>query len=152
MRMTAGALDLVAARLEELGDEQERLRAELWQQVEEFGFTPPRAVKSKRLLGIFYQFTLTVGLTTEVKDAEVEKIAADPLSRSAPRNLRMMFYRAVETKETAPRLRIEKNGRRMHYIKPTAARKGGRGELAERSRADLPAFQALLIAERCGLV
>ena len=42
MRMTAGALDLAAARLEELGEEQERLRAELRQQVEEFGFTPPR--------------------------------------------------------------------------------------------------------------
>ena len=35
-----------------------------------------RADKSKRLLGIFYQFTLTVGLTTEVKDAEVERIRA----------------------------------------------------------------------------
>jgi hypothetical protein len=138
MRMNAGALDLVAARLEELGEEQERLRAELREQVEEFGFTPPRAEKSKRLLGIFYRFTLTVGLTTEVKDAEVEKIAAvcpdapfkrlfkmvtrykladgatmalaDPLSKGAPRNLRMMFSRAVETKEMAPRLRVEKIG------------------------------------------
>jgi hypothetical protein len=138
MRMNAGALDLVAARLEELGEEQERLRAELRQQIEEYGFTPPRADKSKRLLGIFYQFTVTVGLTTEVKDAEVEKIAAvcpdalfkrlfkmvtrykladgatmalaDPLSKGAPRNLRMMFSRAVETKEMAPRLRVEKIG------------------------------------------
>src|SRR5579862_7618898 len=134
--MTADALDLAAARLDELGAEQERLRAELRQQVEEFGFTPPRADKSKRLLGVFYQFTVTVGLTTEIKDAEVEKIAAicpdtifkrlfktvtrykladgatlalaDPLSKGAPRNLRMLFSRAVETKETAPRLRIEK--------------------------------------------
>ena len=138
MRMSADALDLAAARLEELGAEQERLRAELRQQVEEFGFTPPRADKSKRLLGIFYQFTLTVGLTTEVKDAEVEKIRqacpdalfkrlfktvirykladgatvalADPLSKGAPRNLRMMFSKAVETKEAAPRLRVEKIG------------------------------------------
>jgi hypothetical protein len=136
MRMTADALDLAAARLEELGAEQERLRTELRQQIEEFGFTPPRADKSKRLHGTFYQFTLTVGLTTEVKDAEVESIAAvcpdalfkrlfkrvirykladgaslalaDPLTKGAPRNLRMMFSKAVETKETAPRLRVEK--------------------------------------------
>jgi len=76
MRMTADASDLAAARLEELGAEQERLRAELREQIEEFGATPPRADKSKRLLGTFYQFTLTVGLTTEVKDAEVEKLRA----------------------------------------------------------------------------
>jgi hypothetical protein len=134
--MTDEELDLAAARLEELGAEQERLRTELREQIEKFGFTPPRADKSKRLLGTFYQFTLTVGLTTEVKDAEVEKIAAvcpdalfkrlfttvtrykladgatlalaDPLSKGAPRNLRMLFSRAVETKETAPRLRVEK--------------------------------------------
>jgi hypothetical protein len=138
MRMTADALDLAAARLQELGAEQERLRAELREQVEEFGFTPARADKSKRLLGTFYQFTLTVGLTTEIKDAEVEKIRqvcpdalfrrlfksvirykladgatvalADPLSKGAPRNLRMLFSKAVETKETAPRLRVEKIG------------------------------------------
>ncbi len=132
----ADALDLAAARLEELGAEQERLRAELRQQVEEFGFTPPRADKSKRLLGTFYQFTLTVGLSTEIKDAEVERIRAicpdglfkrlfktvtmykladgatlalaDRLPEGAPRNLRMLFSKAVETKETAPRLRVEK--------------------------------------------
>ncbi len=75
-RMTADALDLKAARLEELAAEEEKLRAELCSQVETFGFTPPRAEKSKRLAGGFYQFTLTVGLTTEVKDAEVERIRA----------------------------------------------------------------------------
>ncbi len=134
--MTADALDLAAARLEEIRAEEESLRSELQQQVEEFGFTPPRADKSKRLLGTFYQFTLTVGLTTEVKDAEVEKIRgvcpdalfkrlfktvtrykladgatlalADRLPEGAPRNLRMLFSKAVETKETAPRLRVEK--------------------------------------------
>jgi hypothetical protein len=42
----------------------------------EFGFTPPRADKSKRLLGTLYQFTLTVGLSAEIKDAEVERIRA----------------------------------------------------------------------------
>jgi hypothetical protein len=136
MRMTAGALDLAAARLEEIRAEEETLRAELQRQVEEFGFTPPRADKSKRLLGIAYQFTVTIGLTTEVKDAEVEKIRqacpdglfarlfktvtrykladgatlalASKLPEGAPRNLRMMFSKAVETKETSPRLRVEK--------------------------------------------
>ncbi len=134
--MTDEELDLTATRLEEIRAEEEKLRAELQQQVEEFGFTPPRADKSKRLLGIFYQFTLTVGLTTEIKDAEVERIRAicpdglfkklfktvtkykladsatlalaDRLPEGAPRNLRMLFSRAVETKETAPRLRVEK--------------------------------------------
>jgi len=177
--MTADALDLAAARLEELGAEQERLRSELRQQVEEFGFTPARADESKRLLGTVYQFTLTVGLTTEIKDAEVEKIRqvcpnalfkrlfktvtryklansatlalADPLSKSAPRNLRMMFSKAVETKETAPRLRVEKMADECVSSSP-AMRTGGRGESPERSRADLTAFQDLLIAERCGLV
>lgn len=76
------------------------------------------------------------GLTTEIKDAEVERIRqscpcvlfdrlfrtvtrfklaegatlvlASRLPTDAPRNLRLMFSRAVETKETAPRLRIEK--------------------------------------------
>ena len=136
VRMTAGALDLAAARLEEIREEEDRLRTELQEQIEEFGFTPPRADKSKRLLGIFYQLTLTVGLTTEIKDAEVERIRAvcpetlfdhlfltvtrykladgatmalaSRLPDGAPRNLRMLFSKAVETKATAPRLRIEK--------------------------------------------
>jgi hypothetical protein len=136
VRMSTGALDLAAARLEEIQLEEEKLRAELQEQVEEFGFTPARADKSKRLTGIFYEFTLTRGWTTEIKDAEVERIRAvcpdglfgrlfrtvtkfklaagailvlaSPLPEGAPRNLRLMFGRAVETKETSPRLRIEK--------------------------------------------
>jgi hypothetical protein len=35
-------------------------------------------------------------------------LLASRLPEIAPRNLRMMFSRAVETKETSPRLRIEK--------------------------------------------
>src|SRR5713226_5015413 len=136
VRMSAGALDLAAARLEEIRLEEEKLRSELQEQVEEFGFTPPRAEKSKRLTGIFYDFTVTRGLTTEIKDAEVARIRAvcpnglfgrlfktvtkfkladgaflllaSPLPEDAPRNLRLMFSKAVETKETARRLRIEK--------------------------------------------
>src|SRR5713101_7943057 len=136
VRMSTTTLDLAAARLEEIRLEEEKLRAELQEQVEEFGSFPPRAEKSKRLTGIFYQLTVTRGLTTEIKDAEVERIRAvcadglfrqlfrtvtkfkmaagatavlaSPLPGDAPRNLRLMFNRAVETTETAPRLRIEK--------------------------------------------
>jgi len=136
VRMSTSTLDLAAARLEEIRLEEEKLRAELQEQVEEFGFTPPRAEKSKRLTGIFYELTVTRGLTTEIKDAEVERIRAvcpdglfgrlfrtvtkfkladgatlllaNPLPEDAPRNSRLMFNRAVEMKETAPRLRIEK--------------------------------------------
>jgi hypothetical protein len=97
MRTTADALDLTAARLEELGAEQESLRAELRQQVEEFGFTPPRADKSKRLLAD--------GATLAL---------ADRLPEGTPRNLRMLFSKAVETKEAAPRLRVQKIGDECH--------------------------------------
>ena len=135
-RLSPGELDAAAARLEELHAEEEELRAQMLAQVEKFGFTPPRAEKSKRLEGTVYQFTVTRGLTTEIKDAEVERIRqacpavlfdrlfrsvtkfkladgatmalANRLPPDAPRNLRLMFSRAVETKETAPRLRIEK--------------------------------------------
>jgi hypothetical protein len=134
--MTPQELDDAAARMDELRLEEEGLRSKLQEQVEEFGFTPPRAEKSKRLEGAAYQFTVTRGLTTEIKDAEVERIRqvcstllfdrlfrtvtkfkladgatmalASRLPPDAPRNLRLMFSRAVETKETAPRLRIEK--------------------------------------------
>jgi hypothetical protein len=134
--MTPQELDDAAVRLEEIGLEEEKLRSKLQEQIEEFGFTPPRAEKSKRLEGSLYQFTVSRGLTTEIKDAEVERIRqicpgvlfdrlfrtvtkfklaegatlvlASRLPVDAPRNLRLMFSRAVETKETAPRLRIEK--------------------------------------------
>ena len=135
-RMTPQELDAAASRLEELRLEEDTLRSKLQDQVDEFGFTPPRAEKSKRLEGSAYQFTLTRGLSTEIKDAEVERIRqmcpgvlfdrlfrtvtkfkladgatsilAGRLPADAPRNLRLLFSRAVETKETAPRLRVEK--------------------------------------------
>ena len=135
-RLSARELDETAARLEEIRAEEEALRAKLQEQVEEFGFTPARAEKSKRLAGALYAFTVTRGLTTEIKDAEVERIRqacpasifdklfrvvtkfkladgattvlAGRLPADSPRNLRLMFSRAVETKETSPRLRIEK--------------------------------------------
>ena len=127
---------MTAARLEQIALEEEKLRSKLQEQVEEFGFTPPRAEKSKRLISTLYQFTVSRGLTTEIKDVEVERIRqvcpgvlfdrlfrtvtkfklaesatqvlASRLPEDAPRNLRLMFSRAVETKESSPRLRIEK--------------------------------------------
>jgi hypothetical protein len=134
--MTAEELDVTAARLEQIRMEEEKLRSHLQEQVEEFGFTPPRADKSKRLVGMLYQFTVSRGITTDIKDAEVERlrqlcprvlfdrlfrtvtkfrladgatlVLASRLPVDAPHNLRRMFSRAVETKETAPRLRVEK--------------------------------------------
>ena len=135
-RMTADELDDAAIRLEEIGLEEERLRSKLLREVEQFGFTPPRAEKSKRLEGSAYQLTVSRGLTTDIKDSEVERIrqvcpgilfdslfrtitkfkladgATSVLARrlpaDAPCNLRLRFGRAAETKETSPRLRIEK--------------------------------------------
>ena len=135
-RMTPQELDDVAARLEEIRLEEEQLRSKLQKQVQVFGFTPPQAEKSKRLEAALYQFTLSSGLMTEIRDAEVERIRqicpgvlfdrlfrtvtkfklaegatmvlASRLPPDAPRHLRMMFSRAVETKPTGPRLRIER--------------------------------------------
>jgi hypothetical protein len=135
-RMTAEELDLAAARLEKIGLEEESLRSQLQKQIEEFGFSPTRAEKSKRLNGMEYQLTVSRGTSTEIRDSEVERIRSAcsdglfarlfrtvtkfklaegatlllsaPLPEGAPRNLRLMFSRAVDTKETSPRLRIEK--------------------------------------------
>jgi hypothetical protein len=135
-RLSLGELDAIADRLDQIGLEEEKLRSKLHEQVEEFGFTPARAEKSKRLEGLLFKFTVTRGLTTEIRDAAVERIRqvcpgdlfdrlfkavtkfklasgatqvlAGRLPPDTPRNLRLLFSRAVETKETAPRLRIEK--------------------------------------------
>jgi hypothetical protein len=49
-RMTPQELDDAAARLEEIGLEEEALRSKLQEQVEAFGFTPParRKVEATR--------------------------------------------------------------------------------------------------------
>lgn len=133
--MSASQLDAAARRLEQLEQEAEDLRNRLKEQIAEYGFCPPRADKSRRLVGEEYEFTLSTSTTTEVKDAEVTRIAqvCDPkvfnqlfrmeyryklvngammlLSRTlpegAPSNLRQLFSKAVILKESAPRLRIE---------------------------------------------
>ena len=135
-RLSPAELDQIGLRLEEIEAEEEALRARAKEQVEEFGSIPPRAEKSKRLSGDAFQFTVSISTTTEIKDAEVERIRAactpalfaqlfiavlkyklakgatallaGTLPEAAPRNLRMMFSRAVEMKEGAPRLRMER--------------------------------------------
>jgi len=129
------ALDKIGKRLDEIAAEEEALRGQIKEQIEHFGFTPARAEKSKRVVGNLYHFTLSSGSTTEIKDAEVEKIRAlcseeffsklfrvvtkfklmdgaglvlaDKLPAKVPPKIRQIFSRAVETKETAARLRIE---------------------------------------------
>src|SRR5713101_8815726 len=78
-RMTAQEIDDAVDRREEIQAEEEKLRCKLQQQVEEFGFTPT-----------LYQFTLSRGLTTEVKDAEVERIR-----ENCPPNLFDSLFRTV---------------------------------------------------------
>jgi len=135
-RMSVSELDEAAVRLQELELQVEGLREKLKVQVDNFGSTPPRAEKSKRLVGNEYRFTLSTSTTVEIKEMEVERIAEscpaqifDKLFRStkkwklcdgaslilagtlplqAPRNLRQMFERAVTIKEGQPRLRVEK--------------------------------------------
>jgi len=58
-RMTAKELDETVARLEEIGLEEEELRAKLRGQVESFGSILARAERSRRLAGEKYQFTVT---------------------------------------------------------------------------------------------
>jgi hypothetical protein len=135
-RLSPAELDVAAVRLEQIELEEAALRSQLVEQVQKFGFTPPRAEKSKRLLGAEFEFTLSTSQSTEVRDAEVERIRAvcpsrifsqlflavtkyklasgatallaGKLPETAPRNLRVMFSRAVQVKEGSPRLRIEK--------------------------------------------
>lgn len=137
-RLSPAELDAVAVRLEQIEVEEDALRSQLVEQVQEFGFTPPRAEKSKRLLGTAFEFTLSSSQSTEIRDAEVERIRAvcpsrifgqlflvvtkyklasgatallaSKLPEAAPRNLRLMFSRAVQMKEGSPRLRIERIG------------------------------------------
>ena len=134
-RLLAEQLDLKAKRLEELDAERETIMGELKAQVEEFGWTPPRAEKSKRLAGNVYQFTLSTSSTTELKDAEIRRLEetcdkevfallyrketayklakgameflAKTLPENAPRNLRQLFAQTFTVHERKPSLRVE---------------------------------------------
>jgi len=135
-RMSADQLDLQAVRLEKLEAEYDQLREELKAQVAEYGSTPARAEKSKRLTGNLYQFTVSEGSSTEIKDTEVlrlkevcepavfeklyreetvykqskgfQEFLAGTLPKNAPRNLRQLFARTYTVKPKGPSLTIKK--------------------------------------------
>jgi hypothetical protein len=135
-RLSQSELDHIGTRLAKIEEEKDHLHAQIKEQIAEFGSTPPRAEKSKRLTGFEFQFTLSTSTSTEIHDAEVERIRkqcpltlfsrmfvevtkyklatgatlllSGTLPEDAPRNLRQMFSRAVEVSEGSPRLRIER--------------------------------------------
>jgi hypothetical protein len=138
-RMSAMDLDKAAEMLTELEQDVEDLRERLRQQIQQYGFTPPRSEKSKRLQGLEYQFTLSTSTATEVNDFEAQKIATvcepevfnllfkpvthykvalgasamlarTPLPAGLPSTIRAMWARAVTFKENKPRMRIERIG------------------------------------------
>jgi hypothetical protein len=134
-RLSNSELDKIGLRLAEIEEEDERLRGDLKLQIAEYGFAPPRSEKSKRLETLKYKFTLSTSSSTEIRDAEVERIRANcpkfifeklfleitkfklssgatallagTLPEEAPRNLRQMFARAVVVSEGSTRLKVE---------------------------------------------
>jgi hypothetical protein len=135
-RLPPSELDSLGARLEEIAAEEEEIRAQLREQITEFGSIPPRAEKSRRIETQQFRFTLSSSSRTEIRDADVENIRqacpvplfaklfvavtkyklaktatmllAAPLPEDAPRNLRTLFSRAVQIIEDSPRLKIER--------------------------------------------
>lgn len=134
-RLSTSELDKIGLRLEEIEEEEERLREDLKLQLGEFGFSPPRSEKSKRLETLKYRFTLSSSSNTEIRDAEVERIRANcpdflfqklfvevtkfklaggattllagTLPEEAPRNLRQLFSKAVVVTDGSLRLKVE---------------------------------------------
>jgi hypothetical protein len=135
-KLSPQKLDSMAERREELKLEIELINQCFSQQIEHYGFTPPRAEKSKRLAGETWQMTLSYGETTEIRDAAVEvikkvcslglfaklfrevrqyKVASTAaavlmgtLPEGAPPNLRKLWLNAVVHKAKAPALRVER--------------------------------------------
>jgi hypothetical protein len=62
-----------------------------------------------RLFKVVTKFKLADGAT---------QVLAGRLPADTPRNLRALFSRAVETKETGPRLRIEKTRNALPALRP----------------------------------
>jgi hypothetical protein len=128
-------LDAMVLNIRESEEQARLLRALLKEQVQEFGFCPPRAEKSKRLETAIYQLTVSVGTKVTLRDNEIEKIRqacedeifehlfvsctryslhkgallylSASLPKNAPRNLRQMFQCAVLLEEQTPSLKIE---------------------------------------------
>jgi hypothetical protein len=135
-RLSLSDLDQLGQRLEEIAAEEEKIRAQLREQIENFGSVPPRAEKSRRIEAEEFRFTLSSSSRTEIRDADVERIKeacpaslfsqlfvavtkyklaksatmllAATLPEDAPRNLRTMFQKAVQIVEDSPRLKIER--------------------------------------------
>lgn len=135
-RLPASDLDALGLRLEEIAAEEEKIRAQIKEQIEAFGSIPPRAEKSRRLEAEEFRFTLSSSSRTEIRDADVLRIKeacpaplfsqlfvevtkyklaksatmllAAKLPEGAPRNLRTMFSQAVQIVEDSPRLKIER--------------------------------------------
>jgi hypothetical protein len=135
-RLSPSDLDQLGQRLEEIAAEEEKIRAQLREQIENFGSVPPRAEKSRRIEAEEFRFTLSSSSRTEIRDADVERIReacsaslfsqlfvavtkyklaksatmllAATLPEDAPRNLRTMFQKAVQIVEDSPRLKIER--------------------------------------------
>lgn len=135
-KLSAADLDKIAVRLDQIAQEDQILRTQLKQQIDEYGFSPPQSEKSQRLETEHFQFTLSSSTSTAIIDTEVERIreacpeylfaklfssmtkyklvsgahtllASPSLPEGSPRNLRQLFNRAVLVKEGTPRLRIE---------------------------------------------
>ena len=134
-RFSPSELDKIGLRLAEIEEEEERLRGDLKLQLEEYGFSPPRSEKSKRLETLKYRFTLSSSSNTEIRDAEVERIRANcpkflfdklfievtkfkmasgatsllagTLPEEAPRNLRQLWSKAVVVTDGSSRLKVE---------------------------------------------
>lgn len=135
-RLSPSELDKLGLRLEELSTEQDQIRTQLREQVENFGSIPPKAEKSRRLDGSEFRFTVSSSSRTEIRDADVERIReacpaplfsklflavtkyklaksatmllSSTLPEDAPRNLRVLFSKAVQIVEDSPRLKIER--------------------------------------------
>jgi len=135
-RLSQSDLDNLGIRLEEIAAEQDCIREQLREQIENFGSIPPKAEKSRRLEGDQFRFTLSTSSRTEIRDADVERIReacpqplfaklftavtkyklaksatlllSATLPEDAPRNLRVLFSKAVQIVEDSPRLKIER--------------------------------------------
>src|SRR3954463_12781404 len=73
-KLSAIEIDELAERLQEIDAEADAIRDQLKEQIEAYGFIPPRAEKSKRVEGLAYRATVSVSSSTTVIDTEVAKI------------------------------------------------------------------------------
>jgi hypothetical protein len=130
-RLPPSELDALGSRLEEIAAEEDKIREQMREQIENFGFTPPRAEKSRRLETEQFRFTLSSSSRTEIRDADVERIKeacpaslfsqlfiavtkyklaksatlllSTTLPEEAPRNLRTMFARVLPCRSSKTR-------------------------------------------------